>query len=169
MKKYIFILMTILLVGSCSFSPTLITDYRPSIEITSETDTLRFTIDPLEDSIWNYPDADTAKITVFITETGGMTAYATEVNWRIEDYSGATRQTGTVTFTSPLKIDAQKADTMILDIDLYGHDAQHIDEEDGIEDSVAHGVMTIEVTFYDERGATYDSRKFYAYIVAVKP
>ncbi len=169
MKRLLFLILILLIAAGCSFSPTLITDYRPAIELTSDTDTLRFTIDPLEDNIWNYPDADTARITMFMNETGGMKAYVTEINWRIEDYNGNTRQTGTVTFTSPSLIEAGKADTIDLDIDLYGHDAQHIDEEDGSEDSVAHGVIRIEVSFYDDRGATYVSRSFYTYIVAVKP
>jgi len=168
MKKTIIIIIFALLMFSCYMSPTGIKYYQPVIELGLD-DTLEFVIDPGEDDVWNWEDEDSLNIPVIFTETEGIDAFVTEVDWSIKDYSGNTREHFTKIFTAPQEIKANSEDTLDILFFLNGHYANDLDGEDGAEDGVAYGIVEITVKFYDNNGVTFTSRPFYRDVIAVKP
>ena len=168
MKKIFVILLFVGILTSCYMSPTGIRYYQPVIEIDLN-DTLKFTVDPGEDDVWNWEDEDSLNLNVVFTETEGIDAFITEVSWSILDYAGNTREHFTKIFTSPQELKANSEDTLAILFFLNGHHANDLDEEDGAEDGVAYGIAEIEVKFYDNNGVTFISRSFYRDVIAVKP
>jgi len=168
MKKLFFILILAAVITSCYMSPTAIKYYQPVIDISLD-DTLRFSIDPGEDDVWNWEDEDSLNLDVIFKETEGIDAFLTEVAWEIKDYNGDTREHFTKIFTAPQELKANSEDTLDILFFLNGHYANDIDEEDGADDGVAYGTIEITVKFYDNNGVTFNSRTFYRDIIAVKP
>lgn len=168
MKKIFVLLLFIALLTSCYMSPTAIKYYQPVLSLLM-TDTLEFVIDPGEDDVWNWEDEDSLNLEVIFQETEGIDAFLTEVEWRIKDYDGNTREGFTKIFTEPQEIKASGEDTLDILFFLNGHYANDLDDVDGAEDGVAYGIVEINVKFYDNNGVTYTSRTFYKDVIAVKP
>ena len=168
MKKIFFIVFLVTILASCYMSPTALKYYQPIIEI-SMLDTLKFIIDPCEDSVWNWEDEDSLNRNVIFKETEGIDAYLTEVEWNITDYDGYTVEHFTKIFTSPKELQANTEDTLDILFFLDGHHANDLDDVDGTEDDVAYGTVEITVKFYDNNGVTFSSRTFYKDVIAVKP
>lgn len=149
-------------------SPTSVIYYQPVVSL-DMSDTLRFSIDPGDDDIWNHEDEDTLNTSVVFTETAGIDAYITAVEWRIKDYDGNTRETGVKIFTAPQLINGDKSDTFNILFVLNGGNASQIDEFDGAQDDVAFGIIEVDAKMYDNNGVTYTTRTLYKNITAVQP
>ncbi len=167
MKRLILFIITIALILGCSVDKASFSEYYPAIEI-EMIDTLRFVIPTGDNEVWDYEDRDSTDIDLIISEENGLDAFITSISWRIEDYNGTNREHDDYIPLRPIELKGNKSDTLTIPIYLNGHDAQDIDENDGNEDSVGRGIITFEMTFYDDNGYTSSTRKFYAYIIAVK-
>lgn len=168
MKKIILFSFIIALLAGCYTSPTATILYQPTI--TLDTDEMhQFILDPQEDGVWTWDDSDTVDFSIIITESEGIDAYITEINWKIKDYEQTTRETGLKVLTSPLLVKANSTDTLSVPVIINGHDADHIDEADGDNDNVALGIIEIGCDFYDKRGVTYASRSIVKEIKIVQP
>lgn len=166
MKKLFYILFFLILLSSCYTSPTSIKYYQPVLDISMK-DTLNFSIPLGNDSIWNYQDVDSIYENIIIFENQGLNAYITEIDWEICDYTNRVREDYSKIYLNPVKISKNSSDTITLLFYLFGSSASRIDEEDGIEDNIAYGIIKLTIKYYDDNGLTYNSKIFYKNIKAV--
>jgi len=168
MKNLMFLTFVLLILAGCYTSPTAIILYQPTLALNTE-DLHQFVIDPQDDGIWGWDDTDTVDFEIVITETEGIDAYITELNWRVKDYEQVTRENGLKVLTAPFLIKGNKEDTLTISVIINGHDADHIDDADGTNDNVALGIIEISCDFYDKNGVTYSSRSIVKEIKIVQP
>ncbi len=169
-KVIILFLFLLLLVSSCYIGTLEVYDYRPIIEMEREdTTAILFRVPDLDpDGWWNGDGEDSKSIEITIKETAGTEAYIENIEWEIIGENNQLTSDGENMLIKSVELNDN--DTLYtVNITLTEHDANELDEADGIQDNVGEGVLKIQMIYYDKFGNIYESKPLYAPIKIIKP
>ncbi len=168
--KYLFLLLLLLSLVSCSLGPVYVYNYQPVIEIFADTTQTKFFVEDLSpDGWWSGDGVDSLDFKIQLSETKKVKSYVTDIKFNLvtENYGSVFEDR--VSFITPIELSGTKSDTLTLPLSINERSAYYVDISDGINDNVGTAVFIIKAIYYDESGKSYESLPFYLPVKVIKP
>jgi len=168
--KYLFLLLLLLSLVSCSLGPVYVYNYQPVIEIIADTTQTKFFVEDLSpDGWWSGDGVDSLDFKIQLSETKKVKSYVTDIKFNLvtENYGSVFEDR--VSFITPIELSGTKSDTLTLPLSINERSAYYVDISDGINDNVGTAVFIIKAIYYDESGKNYESLPFYLPVKVIKP
>lgn len=175
MKRLCLLVLSLLLIASCSIGPVPIYTDQPIVRIIEDTLQVTFSVPDVDADGWenyNWGDigADTCYLSPEATEIKNQNAYIYRIDYSLI-VDNDEMMNGSYEFIIPLEI--KECDTIGIDpslmIIMNEDDAYEIDLADGVHDNVGKGIIEVQVRYTDDKGNEFASLPVRKPFLLVKP